>query len=116
MISHVRAYLDASLARDHEKAGSFLPLPRGQAEIYFEDIAKICGSRIEVALIRRPGNALNVEIGQALDRCAGKHPPEWKNRPGTTPSTRRWLASGGSPLVLGPCAFSDCPKIQAVKP
>lgn len=54
---------------------------------------------------RRGGNALNVEIGEPLARCLQKQPEEWRGR---GMSSLRWLASGGSPLVFGPCTPRAC--------
>lgn len=66
-----------------------------------------CESLITLGVTRRPANALNVEIGSAAPRCKLKPPQNWKlvTNP---PSVGRWLSSGGSPLVLGPCN-SACP-------
>ena len=63
-----------------------------------------CPNRIPIALERRPGNALNVEIGQPMDRCRLRTPEHWRGA-----SAARWLASGGSPLVLGICSRGACP-------
>jgi len=70
-----------------------------------------CLYRIELGVLRRPANALNVEIGAPAPRCKLKPVPEWECRePKSGPSlVFRWLASGGSPLVLQKCE-SPCPK------
>ena len=65
-----------------------------------------CTYKIELDVTRRPANALCVEIGTPLPRCTLKLPSHWT---GTEASALRWLASGGSPLVLGPCSAS-CPR------
>lgn len=70
----------------------------------FARYCSACPNRITPALERRPGNALNVEIGQGLDRCRLRTPKHWNGA-----SALRWLASGGSPLVLGACSRSSCP-------
>lgn len=61
-------------------------------------------------LPRRPGNVITVEIGQPLDRCTLRPPEHWGPR---APSVGRWLASGGSPLVLGLCLPKGCPHREA---
>ena len=66
-----------------------------------------CAHAIEMEMERRPANALNLEIGQPLTRCRLKTPDHWG---GADPKAARWLLSGGSPLVLGYCACSACPK------
>jgi hypothetical protein len=63
-----------------------------------------CKSRIRIPLARRPGNALNVEIGQPADRCIQKRPHHWPN----SMTAIRWLASGGEALVFG-CCCPPCP-------
>lgn len=60
----------------------------------FRAFADTCNNRREVALERRSGNALNVEIGQAQNRCVLMLPDNWGE---SAPSALRWLASGGSP-------------------
>lgn len=64
-----------------------------------------CDQRIELGVEGRPANALNVEIGAPLPRCRLKTPGNWQ---GSDKRAVRWLWSGGSPLVLGPCS-SRCP-------
>lgn len=104
-----RAYALASLSAQG-KGGilerfSRLEPPRSRET--FRERAGRCTDRVEVALARRPANALNVEIGKSLDRCRLQTPPEW----GTAdPRATRWLWSGGSPLILDPCACATCPK------
>lgn len=63
-----------------------------------------CAALVQPHLERRPGNALNVEVGQPAPRCLLK--TEWSDRI----SGYRWLASGGSLLVFGPCDIANCPK------
>lgn len=72
----------------------------------FEAGAEGCPQRISIPVERRLANALNVEIGAPLPRCRCLTPPEWG---ATDVRARRWLASGGSPLVLGPCSAAGCP-------
>lgn len=63
-----------------------------------------CASRVEIALERRPANALNIEIGTSPARCLNKRPEHWPS----TASGIRWIASGGSAMVFGICS-ADCP-------
>lgn len=63
-----------------------------------------CKARIRIPLERRPGNALNVEIGQPADRCIQKRPHHWPK----SMTAIRWLASGGEALVFG-CCCPPCP-------
>jgi hypothetical protein len=65
-----------------------------------------CPHIVELALERRPANALNLETAQALPRCKLKPPAHWGD---SAPSVARWLLSGGSPLVLGCCSVK-CPR------
>ncbi len=65
-----------------------------------------CPKLIAPELLRRPANALNVEVGQAVPRCRLKTPEHWGD---ADPEATRWLRSGGSPLVLGPCTPNACP-------
>ena len=59
----------------------------------FNTFAAICDSRQCLGIERRPGNALNIEIGTPLARCT-LQPPDGR---GTTKdgSTLDWLRSGG---------------------
>lgn len=76
----------------------------GVAAEAFARYAAGCPYRIALEVERRPGNALNVEIGTPVARCRSKPPRHWPAGAGWL----RWLASGGSPLVFGPCSRS-CP-------
>jgi hypothetical protein len=67
---------------------------------------KPCRERVSLPLLPRPANALNVEIGQPLDRCRLKTPEHWGE---ADPRGARWLLSGGSALVLGTCEARACP-------
>jgi hypothetical protein len=71
----------------------------------FARYAAGCPSRIELSVERRPGNALNLEIGAPQPRCKLKPPSHWPTGRGTV---TRWLASGGDALVLGHCS-ARCP-------
>ena len=70
-----------------------------------------CPYFIQPELVRRPANALCIEIGQPATRCKLKIPDSWKGhepKQGVSLATR-WLWSGGSPLVFGYCDV-DCPQ------
>lgn len=69
---------------------------------------KNCPFYIQPELSRRPGNALNVELGLPLARCKLKIPKHWEN---SGVSAARWLMSGGSSLVLGVCT-NNCPNLN----
>lgn len=66
-----------------------------------------CGQLVSADFLRRPANALNVEVMQPMPRCRRKMPEHWS---GTGTSSLRWLASGGSPLVFGRCTPANCPQ------
>jgi hypothetical protein len=65
-----------------------------------------CRYRVELEVLRRRCNGLNVEIGIPIPRCRLKPPEEWPNG---AVMVGRWLLSGGSPLVLGHCTPGNCP-------
>jgi len=74
-----------------------------------------CDQRVELGVPRRGGNVVTVEIGQPMTRCKMKLPEHWKHVGGpTAASSYRWLASGGSPLVLGLCS-ENCPMKEVSK-
>jgi hypothetical protein len=66
----------------------------------FTAFADGCPYRIQPPLQRRPGNVICLEIAQPLARCTLRPPAHWPEGS----SVRRWLGSGGSPLVLGHCS------------
>jgi hypothetical protein len=83
----------------------------GKPAVFIDDdpekVSKlICQKLIQLGVPRRPANALNVEVGQPLDRCRLKTPEHWGD---ADPEAARWLLSGGSPLVLGMCTPNNCP-------
>ena len=69
-----------------------------------------CEQLIRPTLLRRPGNALNIEIGAPLPRCRLKMPDNWT---GSGRSSLRWIASGGDLTVFGPCTPNACPSAFA---
>lgn len=79
-----------------------------RAESAFEAFATACPHRVEMPTPRRPGNALNVEIGTPAPRCKVRPPTHW----GDETSVARWLLSGGDALVLGRCSRARCPTGQ----
>ncbi len=94
----------AGLILDRHEAGlpvsaEFEVLPARQMEIWFEDLAPICPSRINLGIERRPANALNIEIGQPLPRCTELSPDG---------RGMAWLWSGGSALAYGRCCARAC--------
>lgn len=64
-----------------------------------------CPNLIELDVPRRPGNGLCIEVGTPLPRCKLRTPSHW---PQNGPGAARWLLSGGSPLVFGPCCPKGC--------
>jgi hypothetical protein len=113
MITYVQAYLDAC-ASSHPTAKaaaeSFIDvIPAFQIRIRFADFAPRCPDRVSLPLAPRPANALNVEIGEPSPRCRQRTPVEWGE---ADPRAQRWLASGGSALVLGGCDCAACPRAK----
>lgn len=108
MISLAYLILDRGKAGIAPTADDLDAVPSYQWDVYHEELAQLCPSRVELPVLRRPANALNVEVGQPAPRCRRQTPPEWN---GSDPNAARWLASGGSALVLGPCARCKCPRI-----
>jgi len=64
---------------------------------------KTCPSRRELEVERRPGNALNIEVGTPLPRCTEKSPDG---------RGMAWVWSGGSLLAYGTCSASECPRLK----
>ena len=81
-------------------------LPAFQVEAWWEDIAPHCPSRRVLPVERRPGNALNIEIGTPVPRCMERSPDG---------RGAAWVASGGSMLAYGVCCASGCP-LRTVTP
>jgi hypothetical protein len=69
-----------------------------------------CKAMTHPTLERRPGNALNVEIGAPLARCL-LQPPDGR---GVTKdgSTYDYLRNGGSVLAYAVCERGTCPKLN----
>jgi hypothetical protein len=107
MISLARLVLETAEAGRHVLPGDLDRIPAFQWDVYFDELAPLCPSRVQAPLLRRPANALNVEPVQPLPRCTLRQPAEWKGRGA---SALRWLASGGSPLVFGLCSCAGCPR------
>jgi hypothetical protein len=76
----------------------------------FSAIVEACLSRRELRVERRPGNALNIEIGAPMPRCMFQ-PPDGRGvtRDG---GTLDWLRSGGAELDYGICCADKCPKVS----
>lgn len=79
----------------------------------FPEFALTCTACYRLNIERRPGNALNVEIGTPLPRCL-LQPPDGR---GVTcdGGTLDYLRSGGNVLAYGVCAAGACPKAEAPK-
>jgi len=75
-------------------------VPQQQFALYFSELSAICPDRRELSVQRRPGNALNVEIGAPLPRCLLRSPDG---------RGLAWLASGGDVLAYGTCDRAACP-------
>lgn len=113
MVTTMQVYLDAIAAgpRGRDVAYETLPLiPASQVRIYFDDFAPVCPDFVAPSLERRPGNALNLEVGAPMRRCRQRTPESWGD---ADPGARRWLHSGGSPLVLGLCSGRSCPRTKS---
>ena len=67
----------------------------------FAEFKAACGALWHMEVERRPGNALNVEIGAAADRCSLQSPDG---------RGLAWFLSGGSKLAYGTCCASACPR------
>jgi hypothetical protein len=78
----------------------------------FAAFAAECAHRCSLGIERRPGNALNVEIGTPQPRCLIK-PPDGR---GITKEggTLDYLRSGGNVLAYGVCSESSCPHEGAI--
>lgn len=102
-------YLDARsrLGEDHRVTRDWrASVPHWQwLTADFGEFAAGCHDRREVGVPRRPGNALNVEMGAPAPRCMQKSP----DGRGLT-----WLMSGGSVLAYGCCA-NPCPRFAKPK-
>lgn len=90
---------DAGLAT----SADFDAVPVWQWEIHFSDLAARCPDARQPELERRPGNALNVEIGTPQRRCV-RMSPDGRGA--------AWLLSGGSLLAYGPCSSAACARKQ----
>lgn len=64
-----------------------------------------CPFIADVHMERRPANALCVEAMAPTPRCTLRPPGDWPEG-----MALRWLGSGGSPLVFGPCTPLACPR------
>jgi hypothetical protein len=71
----------------------------------FRNYAERCPYRTGRSVERRPGNALNVEIGAPMPRCKLRTPKHWPEHM----TAARWIMSGGDCLVFGLCSHGGCP-------
>lgn len=76
-------------------------VPSWQWQIWWGDLRPYCPDALSPPLERRRANALNVEIGQPLQRCKVRSPDG---------RGLAWLLSGGSPLAYGLCERAHCPR------
>lgn len=86
--------------RDEDARALLREIPDWQWGIWFKDLKTHCPDRRTPDPIRRPANALNVEIGQPSARCLRQSPDGRGSA---------WLLSGGDLLVYGVCRQSQCP-------
>lgn len=100
----VRSGLQSDLYEEAYRQASVNASSKGGRLERFSVVRESCGARVQPELERRPGNALNVEIGQPQARCINKRPEHWPEGV----SSLRWLASGGESLVFG-CCGGPCP-------
>lgn len=100
----VRSGLQSDLYEEAYRQASLNAHSKGGRLERFSVVRESCGARVQPNLERRPGNALNVEIGQPAARCLNKRPEHWPKQA----SALRWIASGGEALVFGVCG-SSCP-------
>lgn len=92
----IRAERGISATRDDLDA-----IPAAQWGEWFRDLAPLCHDRRALEVERRPGNALNVEIGAPVPRCL-RQSPDGRGL--------AWLHSGGSVLAYGACSARSCPR------
>jgi hypothetical protein len=105
MITAAQLALDAYAAgeRGQFMAWRMASVPPWQFRVRFDDLCAVCPDRVDLPVERRPGNALNVEIGTPLPRCAQRSPDG---------RGLAWIASGGSWLAYGHCRASACPRTK----
>jgi hypothetical protein len=101
----VRSGLRSDLYEEAYRQASLRAQTHGGRLERFSVVRESCPSRRELAVERRPGNALNIEIGTPMPRCVEKTPDHWPNAGMAT----RWIASGGDVLVFGLCS-GECPR------
>jgi hypothetical protein len=78
-------------------------VPAWMFAVRFEDLSVRCPDRVSLPVERRRANALNVEIGAPLPRCAQRSPDD---------RGFAWVASGGSWLAYGACEAAECPRCE----
>lgn len=74
----------------------------------FKRYASACPYRLDFPVVRRPANALNVELIQPMRRCKRRPPNDWPVDTAVDYAFR-WIVSGGDPLVFGYCCAAYCP-------
>ena len=104
----VRSGLRADLYEEAYRQASLRAQIHGGRLERFSVVRESCPSRRQQSVERRPGNALNVEIGTPMPRCVERVPEHWPE----SMTALRWIASGGDLLVFGPCAGA-CPTMRS---
>lgn len=103
----VLEWLDAHPeASADEKERLLAQIPAWQWAIpggHFNELKRHCCNRVEPGVERRPGNALNVEIGSPMPRCLFRSPDG---------RGLLWLLSGGSVLQYGHCEQRACERAK----
>ena len=70
---------------------------------HWGELKNHCQNRVAPGPERRPGNALNIEIGTPMPRCLYQSPDG---------RGLAWYMSGGSALDYGHCTQSKCPRCK----
>lgn len=82
-------------------------VPPWQWAIYFEELAVLCPSSLDVVPGRdfaRQRNALRVELVPSTTPRCSRRSPDGRGL--------AWLLSGGSPLAYGACCVARCPRAR----
>ena len=102
-------WLDSHPAATKDQRRSALAaVPPSQfAGPHWGELSRHCEYRLALDVERRPGNALNLEVGTPMPRCTGRSPDG---------RGLAWLLSGGSALAYGICAKVKCPRASSTVP
>jgi hypothetical protein len=89
-------------AKQDQVMRAYEEIPPKWFAVHYAELREKCPSRRGMIVERRPANALNIEIGQPMDRCLEKSPDG---------RGMAWLWSGGSLLAYGLCeGCKACPR------